>query len=288
MKSHVMCIPEIKKTTNPRAKRNLNMKLALEFTFKRELKAYFNSIIKKFAKKYKKNGIILSPEEYKPFTQALLKKHYFRVARKFGKEFRVNKTLFNNIETKNDDDNEDIINEVITATLIAKIALMSNQQGIVLDNTTNKVILEAVERAKVVAFSEGLPMTNEVISALAVQKLKTNFSGRVSTIALTETQVSAETFKRLESAVISRGGNVSPVEISTGEVEPNSESVKEWNAILDARVRNPHAVADGQVKNINDPFIVDGERLMFPGDSSLGASAGNYINCRCSALYSKI
>ena len=165
---------------------------------------------------------------------------------------------------------------------------MSNQQGIVLDNTTNKVILEAVERAKVVAFSEGLPMTNEVISALAVQKLRTNFSGRVSTIALTETQVSAETFKRIESAVISRGGDVSPIEISTGEIEPNPQSIKEWSAILDARVRNPHAVADGQIKNINDPFVVDGERLMFPGDSSLGASAGNYINCRCSALYSRI
>ena len=59
---------------------------------------------------------------------------------------------------------------------------------------------------------------------------------------------------------------------------------KEWNAILDDRTRSAHAAADGQVVNVDDDFIVDGEPLMYPGDDSR-ASIGNTINCRCSAMY---
>jgi len=35
---------------------------------------------------------------------------------------------------------------------------------------------------------------------------------------------------------------------------------------------------------INEPFIVSGEELMYPGDPN--ASAGNYIRCRCAMTYS--
>lgn len=59
---------------------------------------------------------------------------------------------------------------------------------------------------------------------------------------------------------------------------------KEWNAILDDKTRPAHRIADGQVVNIDEDFIVDGEPLMFPGDDSR-ASIGNTINCRCTAMY---
>ena len=59
---------------------------------------------------------------------------------------------------------------------------------------------------------------------------------------------------------------------------------KEWNAILDDRTRPAHRIADGQVVNIDEDFIVDGEPLMFPGDDSR-ASIENTINCRCTAMY---
>lgn len=68
---------------------------------------------------------------------------------------------------------------------------------------------------------------------------------------------------------------------------------KTWLTSRDARVRRPqpgnpfdHASADGQTVAIDQPFIVSGERLMFPGDRSMGASAGNIINCRCTTLSS--
>lgn len=56
---------------------------------------------------------------------------------------------------------------------------------------------------------------------------------------------------------------------------------KEWIAAGDARTREEHAMANGQQVDIDKPFIVGGEKLMFPGDQSLGASDWNLYNCRC-------
>ena len=56
---------------------------------------------------------------------------------------------------------------------------------------------------------------------------------------------------------------------------------KRWVATKDLRTRYNHAAADGQVVDYDKPYIVGGEKLMFPGDGSMGASAGNLYNCRC-------
>ena len=57
--------------------------------------------------------------------------------------------------------------------------------------------------------------------------------------------------------------------------------IKEWIASLDERTRVSHAAANGQQVNMNEKFIVMGEYLSHPGDSS--GSAGNIINCRCTS-----
>ena len=60
--------------------------------------------------------------------------------------------------------------------------------------------------------------------------------------------------------------------------------LKEWVATSDDRTRPAHADADGQQVPIDEPFIVDGEKLMYPGDISMGASPSNVINCRCTMI----
>ena len=60
---------------------------------------------------------------------------------------------------------------------------------------------------------------------------------------------------------------------------------KEWIATPGARTRPAHAAANGQTVGIDDPFIVDGDKLMYPGDTSLGAKASNVIQCRCASGY---
>lgn len=59
------------------------------------------------------------------------------------------------------------------------------------------------------------------------------------------------------------------------------EMMREWVATRDARTRREHGHADGQRVGVNEPFTVGGEKLMFPGDKSHGASGWNLYNCRC-------
>lgn len=60
------------------------------------------------------------------------------------------------------------------------------------------------------------------------------------------------------------------------------EMEREWVSALDARTRPEHADADGQVVGVDKPFIVGGEKLMFPGDRS--GSGWNIYNCRCTQI----
>lgn len=59
---------------------------------------------------------------------------------------------------------------------------------------------------------------------------------------------------------------------------------KRWVATGDNRTRDEHSSADGQEVPNDEPFVVGGEKMMYPGDISLGASAWNTINCRCTVV----
>lgn len=64
--------------------------------------------------------------------------------------------------------------------------------------------------------------------------------------------------------------------------------IKIWITTKDSRVRThkkgdkfDHEQPDGQKVGEDEVFIVGGEELLVPGDSSKGASPGNTIQCRC-------
>lgn len=59
---------------------------------------------------------------------------------------------------------------------------------------------------------------------------------------------------------------------------------KQWSSTGDSRTRQSHSDANGQKVKKDKPFMVGGEKLKHPGDNSLGASARNVINCRCTTL----
>ena len=60
---------------------------------------------------------------------------------------------------------------------------------------------------------------------------------------------------------------------------------KMWHTIMDGRERPAHNAADGQMVDVLDPFVVGDELMMYPKDTSLGASLPNIIGCRCSVEY---
>lgn len=61
---------------------------------------------------------------------------------------------------------------------------------------------------------------------------------------------------------------------------------KIWMATRDKRTREAHYVAEGQKRDLDEPYSVNGQLLMHPGDSSLGADASNTILCRCAQRFS--
>lgn len=66
-----------------------------------------------------------------------------------------------------------------------------------------------------------------------------------------------------------------------------STLTKNWLATNDQRTRATHEAAHLSQRDIpyNEPFLVGGAKLMYPGDTSLGAPAREVIRCRCTTTY---
>lgn len=61
---------------------------------------------------------------------------------------------------------------------------------------------------------------------------------------------------------------------------------KIWLATEDKRTREDHAKANGQRRPLDEPFLIGGVEMMYPGDTS--APPGLVINCRCVMLMEPI
>lgn len=66
----------------------------------------------------------------------------------------------------------------------------------------------------------------------------------------------------------------------------SGKTKKTWIDVGDKRERKTHLEVSGTTIPINEPFSVGDSLLMFPTDHSLGASADEIVNCRCSIQYS--
>jgi len=95
-----------------------------------------------------------------------------------------------------------------------------------------------------------------------------------------------EVIARTESINALREGQAQAIAQAVGSSEIDArDAYKVWDASLDAKTRETHALADGQRVPIDQPFTVGGYQLMHPGDSSMGAPASETIQCRCRAAY---
>ena len=56
----------------------------------------------------------------------------------------------------------------------------------------------------------------------------------------------------------------------------------EWCATLDGRTRHTHRILDGQRRKVDEPFEVDGQKILYAGDPY--APQGLIWNCRCTML----
>ena len=75
--------------------------------------------------------------------------------------------------------------------------------------------------------------------------------------------------------------NAATYDAQTKAKEKGADVVKQWDATMDRRTRPHHQMLDGQIREIDEPFEIDGHKAMYPG--SFGVAAED-INCRCASL----
>lgn len=90
--------------------------------------------------------------------------------------------------------------------------------------------------------------------------------GRARTIVLTETH-------RIKQA--------STRDVQVKAKEKGADVLKQWNSTLDGETRKTHRRLDGQIREVEEPFEMDGKEAMYPGDFNDPAED---CNCRCESL----
>ena len=73
-----------------------------------------------------------------------------------------------------------------------------------------------------------------------------------------------------------------------GEVAARSLGIrydKQWVISGLGNTRETHEIMDGVVVDMDEPFTLPDCQMMYPHDSSLGAPAGEIINCACDVLH---
>ncbi len=260
------------------AREDLRDKIRLEKSLIGNLNTINRKIIDTARREFAQSGTAANADNFRDPITDTLEKHYKKTSDVFA--VKMSKELPSDIEET--DEERDIIDNALGLAFLAR----SGDQGQIITNTNQRDINESVIAAEQQAI-ETSAETGEFVTRLDTAVLigvllNRKLAGRVGMIAMTETQLSAELSKGTEVEVLS-GQDPSVL------VGSNRESFvdKEWVTMGDEKVRESHMIADGQVTDLNSSFIVDNEALRWPGDSSLGASAGNVINCRCASVYDK-
>jgi hypothetical protein len=121
------------------------------------------------------------------------------------------------------------------------------------------------------AIAAGKPLSQEKVNAIIDRYSDNLLQQRGETIARTESihalnKAADEAFRQA---------------IDQGTLAPNAV-FKIWDSAGDARTRSTHLMMEGQRVQLDEAFKSPyGARLMFPGDTSLGAPGSEVINCRC-------
>ena len=251
-------------------------KLTLEKRLKDEMTRVFNEIGRQASNQFRANRTLINTADFQDEIEVILRQHSRRIANKFQKTLRNDSaaTAADISQEFSDAINDPDLQAEIAATAAAVLAQQARQSAALITQT-NRHALEAdlgMATANAVATTPTGQATATAAIAVGLKAIwNRQTAGRVGTIATTETETSAETSKAIETDIINQRNF------------PGMEIVKMWITVGDERVRDDHIAADRQIKQANEPFIVGGERLQFPKDRSLGASAGNVINCRCIA-----
>ena len=248
----------------------LELKLKLENKMRPELRALFNRMLKAYKLEVSKGGML--SENFLDEWKILVSNHSERVQESF--------VGVGDIDIDEDDDNW----FVLFGALAEWRRKREREAALEISSTNMKQEFEAGREARQALVESGeLQYSDREYALVATAIYRRKLLSRVNTIAITETQKSAESAKLMEAYT---EAGLNPLNIEQGEGQPmGAPMMKKWQDVGDNKVRPGHRAAQVPKVQVDAPFIVNGERLMYPGDISLGASAGNTINCRCVSVY---
>lgn len=258
--------------------------LVFEKTMQRKLNALVRVIVNDFAILYGTTGIVINTRQYFDELNTIIKQTYRRVNREFSS------TYLNDLEEElakaKTDEEKDKWNKLIAlrkkvtpaifATLIAWSQVTAPEQTNFVIDTWGKMIRKNVNDAISINILSDLPIDNATIAKQTKKPLTNEMINHNETIAMQEVQTPTENAKFTEADEFNKEL------IATATVVAIIEKI--WITMGDSKVRASHVAANGQKRNLKEPYLVGGELLMYPKDSSLGASLGNIINCRCKSI----
>lgn len=262
---------------NKDAARDFALKIKLEGDLNKKLSQYFYKVDKQLTKAYELNGNILPSSLFKEELKNILAEHYRTVSKHFSSKLRMKAKSYEQYEYKALFCENKAVDHDISSQLLSYISKHSIQQSNIISDTNQKEFGLSIDKVKKEAAINGVIISTSQIAKEASILFKAKYIPRINLISITETQNIAEKSKLIEAESLNRVVT-SNAKRFTKEVNPN-QITKQWVTVLDERTRPAHVAADSQVQFLRVPFIVGGEKMMSPGDPSLGASAGNTINC---------
>lgn len=243
--------------------KQIELKQNLEKNLNKKLNSIFNKINRENKRSIKIYGMPINSMMFKNELTDKLRSHYKKTVSSFLGVALDQKIL-----------SEEYFNNWIEETIED-----SSSQII---NTTNSNINTVITSLRTEAMDiDGIIDYNR-ISVASGLILRRRFKKRSELISIAETQTSAEATKEEEA--------------NTASKREDRKITKTWITMMDQLVRDSHNPMHGVKVNIDEnfkvplpktktnPMGIGTEEMKFPGQR-IGVSIGNWIRCRCVALY---
>lgn len=294
--------------------REVAEKLRLEALVKPGIRKIFKRVVDDFRVSVARTGQVPSLSRHRTSFETLLEDHYRRVQKSFGGMVlkQNNVTTYATLRAKQnkqtDAEEESRIKELIAAIFLLWDDERAPVQADIIVATTVRDMGDAINQGRQAMREDGTPIENRSLAAVAAAILIRILRGRVDLIAVTETQAAAEASKAIEASTAA-GVLIPGVPVPRDIVplvEPTTAPTpapgagprltqaqatlkKSWIDLRDNKVRETHREAGRRYGAapipVNEAFIIGSSRMMYPGDTSLGAPVREIANCRCSAQY---
>jgi hypothetical protein len=261
-----MAIAFNKKDEQTISAEDLALKMKFEEPMQKDFNRLFKTIARDFESFYVSNGYILDLNVYNNDVVSILRNNYRKISKKFKQSIRSSFKQLERADAVIDND----INQYINTHSIA-------QAGFII-NTTRKGLQEDLDKTVIKNALDGIDISNEELAEETRKEFTERSLNRTEGIAVTETQNIAEFSKQTEQDTLIEEG------VILGGIVLRDKLWKIWITFLTEVTRKSHILAHRQRRRSNEPFNVQNQLLMFPGDTSLGATADNIMNCKCNKV----